>query len=131
MNIEFLKKFIPYSEMAVILDNIDEHRDDLERLESQIRAVPTLEGLRGIPEDEIRVKMHYFGGSTDIWVFALDPSHQYGEAFVCLNGDSWNAETGPIYFGEILPIPLFNLDLHWNSDTRLKEVIDKVKRDAG
>lgn len=129
MDIKFLEKFIPHSEMAVLMENPQAHAAELERLESQIRAVPLLGTFRWEPE-RLKVGMHYFGGATDIWVFGMDPRHDCVEAFVRLNGDSWNAETGPVYLCEILPIPLFNLDLHWNSDTILQTVIDKVKKDA-
>ena len=127
MDMEFLKKFIPYGEMADIRENIEAYRDELERAERQLRSLPTPEALHDMDLDKIRIFAHYFGGASDWWVYALEPDHEYAEAFVCLNGDSWNAEAGPIYIPELLPISLINLDLHWNDETTLKRVMDKVQ----
>lgn len=125
MDIEYLRKFVPHQEMAVIMDNPMAYMAELERVERQIRAMPQPGNLPD--KNEIRIGMHYFGGATDFWVYALEPDCEYAEAFVCLNGDAWNAECGPIYIPELLPIALINLDLHWNSQTRLVDVMKRVK----
>lgn len=127
MDLDFLRKFIPHSELAVILENPEAYADELEDVEQQIRAMPTPEQLRDAELSDIKIGMHYFGGGTDFWVYALEPDGQYAEAFVCLNGDRMNAETGPIYIPELLPIALINLDLHWDSETRLTDIINRVK----
>lgn len=131
MNMAFLEKFIPYSEMAVIRENLEAYADELERVERQLRSLPAADALYGKKPEEIRIWAHYFGGASDWWVYALEPNHEYAETFVCLNGDAWNAEVGPIYIPELLPVNLINLDLHWNDETTLKQVMDKVKRQAG
>lgn len=128
MDIEFLKKFIPYGEMAVIKENPGAYRDGLERVERQLLSLPTPDDIRGMKLEEIRIGAHYFGGVSDWWIYAVEPDGEYGEAFVCLNGDSWNAELGPIYIPELLPISLINLDLHWKDDITLKDIMEKVKR---
>ena len=126
----FLEKFIPYGEMAVIRDNPEAFRDELERVECQLRSLPTPEAIYDKDLDEIRIFAHYFGGASDWWVYALEKDCEYAEAFVCLNRDGWNAEVGPIYIPELLPVNLINLDLHWNDETTLKQVMDRVKRQA-
>ena len=128
MDMELMEKFIPYGEMAVIRSNPEAFRDELERVERQLRSLPTLESLYGKKPEEIRIYAHYSGGASDWWLYALEPDCEYAEAFVCLNGDSWNAEAGPIYIPEFLPINLINLDLHWNDETTLKQVMGSVKK---
>lgn len=130
MDMEFLKKFIPYSEMAVIRENPEAYASEFERVERQLRSLPAPEALYGKKPEEIRIWAHYFGGASDWWIYALEPDCEYAEAFVCLNGDSWNAENGPIYIPELLPISLVNLDLHWNDETTLKQLMDKVEKQA-
>lgn len=126
MDIEYLRRFVPQQEMAVIMDNPMAYIAELERVERQIRAMPQLGNLPG--KDEVKIGMHYFGGATDFWVYALEVDGEYAEAFVCLNGDAWNAECGPIYIPELLPIAIMNLDLHWDSNTRLVDVMERVRR---
>lgn len=126
MDIDYLRRFIPNQEMAVIMENIAAYRSELERVERQIRTMPLPENLPA--KDDIRIGMHYFGGATDFWVYALEADGEYAEAFVCLNGDTWNAECGPIYIPELLPIALINLDLHWDSDTRLVDIMQRVRK---
>lgn len=128
MDMEFLKKFVPYGEMAVIKESLGAYKDALERLERQLRSLPTPEEIRGRMPEEIRIWAHYFGGGSDWWLYALEDDCEYGEAFVCLNGDSWNAETGPIYIPELLPIGMINIDLHWKDGVTLKDVMKKVRR---
>lgn len=127
MDLEFLEKYIPHSEMRVIKGHPEAYRDELERVESQIRAIPALRQIAAFDAGEIRIGMHYFGGATDIWVYALEGDEGYADAFVCLNGDTENAECGSVYIPEFLDIPLMNLDLHWDSSITLKDVMEKVK----
>lgn len=128
MDLEFLRKFIPYGEMAVIEENPGAYKDGLERLERHLRSLPTPEDILGKKPEELKIGAHYFGGSSDWWIYALELDGAYGEAFVCLNGDSWNAETGPVYIPELLPIGMINIDLHWKAETTLKDVMDKVRK---
>ena len=88
MDIEFLEKFIPYSEMAVIRENPEAYADELERVERQLRSLPAPEALCGKKPEEIRIYVHYFGGVSDWRLYALAPDCEYAEAFVCLNGDN-------------------------------------------
>lgn len=126
MDIDFLKKYMPHSEMQVIKRNLPAYTQELERVERQIKAMPRDSQIVTLPPDQIKIGMHYFGGATDIWVYALG-NDDFAEAFVCLNGDAENAECGPVYIPEFLRIPIINIDLHWNSDITLKEVMEKVK----
>lgn len=127
MDIEYLRKFVPYSEMKAIMDNIGAYESELERVECQIRAMPDPARIGRLKPKEISVGMHYFGGATDFWVYALEADGECAEAFVCLNGDAWNAECGPIYIPELLRIALINLDLHWDSSTKLSDIMKRVK----
>lgn len=126
MDLEFLKKFIPYGELAIIKANPGAFKEELEKVERQLKSLPTPEDIRGKKPEDIRILAHYFGGASDWWIYALEDD-EYGEAFVCLNGDSWNAECGPIYIPELLPIEMINIDLHWNDSIKLKDVMAKVK----
>lgn len=118
MDMVFLEKFVPYSEMAVIRENLPDYERELERVEAQIRAMPAPHKIASLSPSQIRIGMHYFGGSTDIWIHALEKDG-YAEAFVCLNGDAVNAECGPVFIPEFLGIPIINLDLHWDSNITL------------
>ncbi len=129
---EFLERFVPKLELLVLKETLrGEERgpiaDSLKRLQRQISAMPSLGAVRYLPLEDIKIGMHYFHGGTDIWLYELDLETLEGEAFVCLNGDSWNAETGPVYLPEYLAIDLMQLDLFWDTRTTLKEVMDKVK----
>lgn len=126
VDMEFLKNFIPFGEMAVIRENPASFKDELERVERQLGSLPTPKELIGKKLEDIHIWAHYFGGNCDWWVYALEPGYEYAQAFVCLNGDSWNAEAGSLYIPELLPIGLVNLDLYWNTIT-LKEIMEKVK----
>lgn len=73
MDIEFLKNFIPYGEMAVIQAYPEAYMDELERVERQLRSCPEPLAIYGKELEEVRVYAHYFGGASDWWVYALEP----------------------------------------------------------
>lgn len=127
LDIKHLSKFVPRSQLAVMMENIGLYRDELARLQSQIKACPMPQMVWGSDPAEIQIYLHYFGGATDLWVYGIEDNLVYGEAFVCLNGDAQNAETGPIRIAELLPIAMLNIDLYWDDATTLEQVMEKVR----
>lgn len=132
INWDFLKEYIPAMELAALKEHAEGEEKEhfvelLSEVEKQIRAMPSYGALCEKEAQDINIGMHYFGGATDFWLFELDQEEKIGMAFVCLNGDTWNAEIGSVYIPEIIAIPFLELDLYWNEKTTLKEVMDKVK----
>lgn len=132
INWNFLEKYIPGLELAALKEHLEGEEKEhfvelLDHVEKQIKAMPKLYELAEKYPQEITVGMHYFGGATDFWIYELDPKEQIGMAFVCLNGDTWNAENGEVYIPEILQIPFLELDLYWDDKTVLDDIMKKVK----
>lgn len=48
------------------------------------------------------VKLHYFIGTTDLWISDLDQEEGFAFGYACLNGDRENAELGYISIPEFL-----------------------------
>lgn len=132
INWGFLREYIPHCELEALKEHAGGEEKEhfielLAKVEKQIKNMPKLYDLADKYAPEITVGMHYFGGATDFWLYELDPEEKIGMAFVCLNGDIWNAELGPVYIPEILEIPFLELDLYWNDKTSIDSIIKKVK----
>lgn len=128
---KFLEKFIPTFEMEVLRESLRGEEGKyfamLTKLKRQIYAVPRLGETENIDPENIRIWMHYFYGATDIWVYELDIKTLESTAFVCLNGDTENAECGPVFLPEYIGINIMQIDLYWDTETTLKQVIDSVR----
>lgn len=132
INWDFLKDYIPPLELACLKEHAQGEEKEhfvelLSEVEKQIKAMPNYGALCEKEAQDIPIGMHYFGGATDFWIFELDPEEKIGTAFVCLNGDEWNAEIGSVYIPEILGIRFLELDLYWDEKTTLADVWKKVK----
>ncbi len=132
INWEFLKNYIPPMELAALKEHAKgEEKEHFAKLlgevEKKIKSMPKMYDLAEKEAADISIGMHYFGGANDFWIFELDQEEKIGMAFVCLNGDTWNAEIGSVYIPEILDISFLELDLYWNEKTTLAEVWKKVK----
>lgn len=128
INWGFLERYIPKMELAVLRGNAKSEEKDffielLLDVEKQIKGMPGLYETYNLGPDKIQIGMHYFGGTTDFWLYELDQETGEGTAFVCLNGDSDCAERGPVYIPEIVGLRFMALDLYWNTDKTLQEVM--------
>lgn len=126
-NIGFLKRYLPRVELASLMQGAKGEECEyfvslLNNTERAIRAVPPLYTNEHLGTDA-RVRLHYFGGSHDIWITELD--HETGEAFgfTCLGGDMGNAELGYVSIPEIVATNRLELDLYWNDEKTLKDVM--------
>lgn len=126
-NIGFLKQYLPKSELASLMHSARGEEGEyfvslLKSTEQAIRAVPPLYANEHLGTDA-RVRLHYFGGAHDIWITELD--HETGEAFgfTCLGGDWDNAELGYVSIPEIVATDRLELDLYWNDEKTLKDVM--------
>lgn len=126
-NIGFLKRYLPKSELASLMHSVRGEEGEyfvnlLKSMEQTIKAVPPLYDNEHLGTDA-RVRLHYFGGANDIWVTELD--HDTGEAFgfTCLGGDMGNAELGYVSIPEIVATNRLELDLYWNDEKTLKDVM--------
>lgn len=132
INWNFLKEYIPPMELAALKEHAKGEEKEhfinlLSGIEKQINSMPSYGALCEKEAQDITIGMHYFGGATNFWIFELDQEEKIVMAFVCLSGDTWNAEIGSVYVPEILEISFLELDLYWNERTTLKEVMDEVK----
>lgn len=128
--IEFLKNYVPDSELKVLLSNLRGEegaylKELLTNLVKQIKSIPPLYANEEIGL-KATVKLHYFCNSTDFWITELDPKERLAFGYTCLNGDSASAELGYISIPELLSIQMMQLDLYWDEKT-LEEVIKEVK----
>ena len=131
-NIDFLSKFIPPEELDTLIVNTNGEEGDyfknlLENTEKTIKTIPNLyanedKGLKGS-----KVYLHYFVGDTDIYISELDLDSMAGFGFACINGDKYNAELGYQYLPEIVEIEGMNLDLYWDTNTTLADIVEKYK----
>lgn len=132
INWDFLKDYIPRMELLALQEHVKGEEkahfvELLSRVEKQIKDMPKMYDLAEKEASEITIGMHYVGGATDFWIFELDQEEKIGMAFVCLNGDTWNAEIGSVYIPEILSARIMELDLYWDEKKTLQEVMDKMK----
>ncbi|MEV6922957.1 UvrD-helicase domain-containing protein [Dactylosporangium sp. NPDC051485] len=79
-------------------------------------ALPRLYGTDGMPPEQTVLHVHYFGGSTDVWLAEYDPGT--GEGFGYINlGDPADAEWGYVSLPELEAInrglTIIERDLHW------------------
>lgn len=138
IDVEFLKKYVPESELKSLLQSTKGEEGEyfeelLQDLIAKIKNMPPLYANEKLGLDAI-VKLHYFIQQTDFWITELNQEDRLGFGYICLNGDTQNAELGYISIPEILSIgdnnpylkSLVQLDLHWQEKT-LKEIINEVK----
>lgn len=88
-NLEFLAKFIPSQEMAVLKDNLKgDEREFFVRLLNELE-----ERIRKMPPDRSEltmdspVQLHYFFGGFNWWLAALDQDEMIGFGYALLNYD--------------------------------------------
>lgn len=126
--INFLQNYIPKMELHTLVSGVRKNGENsffaekLKNIEKTIKAVPPLYANEELGRDA-PIKLHYFGGATDIWLSNLDRETGEGFGYTCLNGDTENAEFGYVSIPEILKIPFLELDLHWNDQTTFRQVI--------
>lgn len=128
-DISYLKKYMPPSELKCLLEfSRGEAGEVYERIlaeiEQKIRNVPPIYANEELGTDA-SIALHYFGGATDIWISELDQETGEGFGYICLNGDTGNAELGYISIPEIVKTDMLELDLHWDGIKRLKDVMER------
>jgi len=106
---------IPYNQLAVTKKNLHAFTAEIERLETLLEKCPRLKETDGMKEHP--AIFHYFYGSTDMYVCEYDQEESLMFGFVILNGDLQNAEWGYISLAEILPIPIMNIDYHFEGQS--------------
>lgn len=126
--INFLQNYIPKMELRTLVSGVRKNGKDsffaekLKGIEKMIKSVPPIYANEHLGEDA-PIKLHYFGGATDIWLSELDRETGEGFGYTCLNGDVHNAEFGYVSIPEIITIPFLELDLYWNDQTTFRQVI--------
>lgn len=129
--IEFLRNYVPKSQMAYLVEltmgEEGEHfRKLLEETRKRIEETPPLYANEELGTKAL-VRLHYFGGSTDIWLSELDEENGIAFGYTCLNGDYQNAELGYVRISEIMACDgRIELDLYWG-DKPLEEVMGPWK----
>jgi hypothetical protein len=100
------------------------------KLKSHIVSMPKTYETDG-QGDKAVVMLHYFRGGSDWWVTERDVEiNEQIQAFgyVCLNGDTYNAELGYINVEELIHYGV-ELDLYFEPIT-LGEIKEKLNRQA-
>ena len=106
---------IPYNQLAVTKKNLHAFAAEIERLETQLAKCPKRYETYGMKEHP--AIFHYFYGGTDMYICEYDQEESLMFGFVILNGDLQNAEWGYISLAEILPIPIMNIDYHFEEQS--------------
>lgn len=127
MDLQFLRKYVPLSELSLLCAQMDGEegeffRELLEETEAKIRAVPPLYANEELGK-KAPVALHYFGGASDYWITELDQETGDAFGFACVNGDWDSAELGYVSIPEIVATNLFKLDLYWDDTTTLVDVM--------
>ncbi|MCL2093000.1 MAG: hypothetical protein FWH12_02290 [Treponema sp.] len=121
MNVDDLKKLVPWQELEVI-EGSRELSKVLARMAERIDHIPVLYETENLEDEQAHCYLHYFNiaGSADWYIFEVDMETMEGFGFVTLSGDfdDHNAEFGYVHVGELCEIALINLDLHFGGITR-------------
>lgn len=101
-----------------------------------LEAMPRLGETSNLKFDEVKVPLKVFNcsGAQTWWLYEYDPEERIFFGYVCLDDPTF-AEFGTVSMDELLeanrtmPFLKFNLDRdkHWNPDTTVREVVDKVE----
>lgn len=132
--INFLQNYIPKMELRTLVSGVRKNGKDsfiaekLKDIEKAIKAMPPIYTNEHLGKDA-PIKLHYFGGATDIWLSELDRENREGFGLTCLNGDTECAELGYVSIAEIISTPFLELDLYWNDKTTFKDVLREMGRD--
>jgi N12 class adenine-specific DNA methylase/predicted RNA methylase len=82
------------------------------------RTVPALNATERQPAEDKILHLHYFGGSTDVWLAEYNPATGEGFGYVKL-GNPDDAEWGSVYLPELERINhglvIIERDLHWTA----------------
>lgn len=133
-DMQFLAKFIPSQELAVLKDNLkgDERAffiEMLNELEDRIRKMPS---DRSDLTMESPVLLHYFFAGCDWWLAALDQEEMIGFGYAMLNGNWDFAEMGDVWLPEIFDLRIGpfrpELDLYWNTEKTLQDIHDLIEK---
>jgi hypothetical protein len=116
-----LSSLIPLSQLQVTRENPEAYSDSIETLNEKVNKIPKLYSGENIKEHPIA--LHYFAGSTDIYVTEWDGKDTFF-GYTILNGDTQNAEWGYSSLSDIMSVPAMNLDY----DTDLGTVEEAIKR---
>lgn len=119
-DVDFLRKYIPAMELAVLIDNTKGEeggyfQELLSEIERKIKAMPPLYAQESKGEEAV-IGMHYFGGAVDFWLTELDPETREAFGLTCL-GDMAEAELGYQSIEEIVATGRIELDLYWQPAT--------------
>jgi hypothetical protein len=128
---------IPYSQLLVTKQNLADFAEPIERLRRIISAIPKIGGTDGMNEHP--VKLHYFCGTTDIFICEYDGKDNMfgfnilnGDDVVPPNGGAVNnipigkrpagayyemAEFGYTSLSQIRRISMMNLDYYWEEQS--------------
>lgn len=120
---EILKKVMPKHQQELLKSYDKNGKEEttpvLQRLATDIEKLPKRQEA-----DDPTVFAHYFTGGSDWWILEWDRENNLFFGYVCLNGDTQNAELGDISVDEIINLKRIELDFYWN-EAPLSEVKHK------
>lgn len=130
-----LKQFISQPQLQVLRkacqgEEGEYFKKQILKLKSHIICMPKTYETDG-QGDDVDVMLHYFKGGSDWWITERDMvlnDQVQAFGYVCLNGDTQNAELGYISITELIKYGV-ELDLYFEPIT-LREVKDKLNKQA-
>ena len=112
-----VRSLMPKLQQMAVLEN-----DKSEEVQFFIDKIKELEAIfvdakkidQKTPLMDKIVKIHYFYGGSDWFIFDYDPKNKVFFGYVVLNGDTQMSEAGYISVDELMSIKRVELDFFWN-----------------
>ena len=119
LNAPMVRMLMPKLQQMAVLEN-----DESEEVQFFIDKVKELEAIfvdakkidQKTPIMDKIVKIHYFYGSTDWFIFDYDPKDNVFFGYVVLNGDTEMSEAGYISVDEIMSVKRLELDFYFDQE---------------
>lgn len=128
-----IKKYMPESQYKLVANNLNssepEFVDIINRLHETISTMPVTYEQDGKGDDAV-IYLHYFKGSSDVWITEKDVDGGVDQAFGVSNTGGTVSNGGYISITEITSAGL-ELDFHWRKKTigEIKGSNDKTSSD--
>jgi len=105
---------IPAVQLIITKNNLSAYQDGIERLAARLQKCSNIGETDNMKEHP--AVFHYFYGSTDLYICEYDRKRSmYG--YAVLGGDLDNSEWGYFDLLDLISIPQFNIDYHFEEQS--------------
>ena len=105
---------IPAAQLKITKENLFAFQDGIERLATRLQKCPNIGETDNMKEHP--AVFHYFNGSTDFYICEYDGKRSmFG--YAVLGGDLDNSEWGYFDLQDLISIPQFNIDYHFEKQS--------------